>query len=129
MTSDAERTKECLVLIAHGSREERWTLPFLKLAQALKAELGENRVHLAFMEFSRPSLLDVAGDIVGSGILEFQLLPLFMSSGSHFAHDLPEQVEKAHSTFPGLEINLLPPVGQNPEFFEFIHALARGYVD
>jgi sirohydrochlorin cobaltochelatase len=129
MMHDSEQKKRCLVLIAHGSRDERWTHPFFKLEENLKTELGENRVYLAFMELSRPNLLDVAGEIMAAGIPGFQLLPLFMSSGNHFAHDLPEQVAKAHLQFPDLEIELLPPVGQNPEFFKFIHKITRGYVD
>ncbi len=129
MSHSMEPNEGCLVLIAHGSRDEQWTYPFLKLVKDLRAELGEKRVHLAFMEHSSPNLLDVAGEIVRAGILKFQLLPLFMSKGNHFAQDLPEQVSQAQLHFPGLEIRLLPPVGQDPEFFQFIHKMARGYFD
>jgi sirohydrochlorin cobaltochelatase len=129
MTDDLEQKKECLVLIAHGSRDERWTIPFVKLAEKLRKDLGEDRVYLAFMELSRPNLPEVSGKIFESGIRDFQLLPLFMSSGNHFVKDLPEEIEKVCSQYPGLKIELLPPIGENPEFFEFIHKIVRGYID
>jgi sirohydrochlorin cobaltochelatase len=129
MMSDSEPKKECLVLIAHGSRDERWTLPFVKLAENLKKELGESRVYLAFMELSRPNLPEVSGKIFESGIRNFQLLPLFMSSGNHFVKDLPEEIEKVCAQYPGLKIELLPPIGENPEFFAFIHKIVREYID
>jgi hypothetical protein len=50
-----------------------------------------------------------------------------LSRDNHFAFDLPAQVEEAQSQFPGLEIKLLPPLGQYPELFEFIHKIAKRY--
>jgi sirohydrochlorin cobaltochelatase len=128
MTHDAESNKNCLVLIAHGSRNANWTAPFEKLVTDLKSEVGENRVYLAYMEHSNPTLFDIAAEIVQAGIYHFRLLPLFMSSGNHLVQDLPQQVEEAQSQFPGLKIMLLPPIGQQPSFFEFLRTIAKAHM-
>jgi hypothetical protein len=58
--SDAKATKSCLVLLAHVSKDPRWREPFEKLF--LKVVKDSERLKLAYMEFTGPTLLDVADD-------------------------------------------------------------------
>jgi sirohydrochlorin cobaltochelatase len=105
---------ECLVLLAHGSRDPRWRIPFERIVDAVQGQSGKTKVRLAYMEFIGPTLMDVARECVGQQISHLRVLPLFLSVGAHLATDVPEQVNQAKAQFPQLEIELLSPVGEDP---------------
>jgi sirohydrochlorin cobaltochelatase len=114
-----------LILFAHGSRDPRWRRYFEDLAKDLGSELGEKRVGLAYMEFSPPTLEDLVGETAAMGIHRLRLLPLFMAGGAHVAKDIPEQVAEALKRFPSLEIELLPPIGEDQRVVSLLRQIAR----
>jgi len=75
---------------------------------------GEAVVRLAYMEFAAPTLLDVASEAVRDGIEMLRVLPLFMAGGAHLQRDLPEQVARIEALHPGLVVEVLPAVGEDP---------------
>jgi sirohydrochlorin cobaltochelatase len=119
----AERIR--LVLFAHGSRDPRWRAPFERLAADLAAELGPDRVRLAYMEFVGPTLADVAADAAREGVICLRVLPLFLAAGAHVATDIPEQSGAARRAHPGLRIEVLDPIGEHPRFVALARELAR----
>ena len=114
-----------LVLFAHGSRDPRWRAPFERLAAELAAELGLERVRLAYMEFVGPTLAEVAAEAARDGVARLRLLPLFLSAGAHVAQDIPEQVEAARRAHPGLRIEVMGPIGEHPGFVALVRDVAR----
>lgn len=118
---------ECLVLIAHGSRNRRWTELLQGLAAELQTEVGSEKVRLAFMELSKPSLFDIAEEVYEPG-MSLRILPLFMANGNHLAYDIPEQLNELAQRFPGMKVEMLPPLGEHREFLNVIKEVARGYV-
>lgn len=114
-----------LILFAHGSRDPRWCATFEKLAGELAAEVGDDRVRLAFMEFVGPTLDDVVSEAEADGVDALQLLPLFLAGGAHVARDIPAQVEAARARWPRVAIEVLPPVGEDPRFAELLLAIFR----
>jgi sirohydrochlorin cobaltochelatase len=117
-------SRPLLVLFTHGSRDPRWLEPFEKLEAALKSKLGEDGVRLAHMEISSPTLLEVAGESAGRGVAQIRLLPLFMAGGGHVAHDVPRLAREAEARHPGLNIEILPAIGEHPQLAELICELA-----
>jgi len=117
-----------LVLLAHGSKDTRWQLPFNELTTGLKERLGVDVVRLAYMEFIAPTLSDVAKEAVRDGKRELLVVPLFLAAGAHLAEDIPAQVTEAKRRFPQLQIELLPPIGEHPRvkalFAEIVCAYA-----
>jgi len=103
-----------IVLIAHGSKDTRWQMPFNELTNDLKGRLGSEAVRLAYMEFIPPTLSDVAEEAVRDDKLELLVLPVFLAAGGHLAEDIPTQVEDVKRRFPQLQIELLPPIGEHP---------------
>ena len=117
--SDALQNRECLILIAHGSKDPRWRLPFEQLVLSVLTELGEDqssegRVRLAYMEFVEPTLMNVARTCVEHGVLRLQILPLFLAMGAHLATDIPRQAGEVRAQFPGLQVEVLTPIGEDP---------------
>jgi sirohydrochlorin cobaltochelatase len=114
---------ECLVLLAHGSKDPRWRIPFERIVDAVQGQSGETKVSLAYMEFLEPTLIDVARECVGQQILHLKVLPLFFSIGAHLAIDVPEQVNQAKAQFPQLEVEVLSPIGEDPRLTGLIQQI------
>ncbi len=117
-----------LILIAHGSRHERWRSSVERVAAAAATAAGagsaaDGGLRVAYMDCTPPTLLDVATAAVASGERVLQVLPLFLAEEGHVERDVRPLVEEARRALPGgVRIELLEPVGQQPEFTE---ALAR----
>ena len=116
---------DCLVLLAHGSKDPRWCAPFEKLKHELVDDLGPDRIRLAYLEFVGPTLLEVAGRCVDRKILKVRLLPLFMAAGAHLKTDVPERVDEVRAHYPDLEIQVLPPVGEDPRMARLLKQIVR----
>jgi sirohydrochlorin ferrochelatase len=48
-----------------------------------------------------------------------------MASGNHFREDIPTQIARVTSGVANLEVELLPPIGEHPDFLELMRKLAR----
>ena len=103
-----------LVVLAHGSRDPRWQLPFSELISELQACLGADAVRIAYMEFISPTLEEVAQEAARDSKRELLVLPFFLAAGAHLATDIPAQVCEASRRFPRLQIRLAPPIGEHP---------------
>lgn len=114
---------DCLVLLAHGSKDPRWCVPFERIVNAVRGQSDKTKVRLAYMEFVEPTLMDVARECVGLQILHLKILPLFLSIGTHLATDVHEQVNRAEDQFPYLEVEVLPPVGEDPRLAGLIQQI------
>lgn len=114
-----------LILLAHGSRDPQWRAPFEKLITGLLAEPKALPVHLAYVEFAQPSLLQVARECAEMGAQAVQVLPLFLAAGAHLADDVPGMVEEIRHNFPSLQVEVLPPLGTDPRMQFLIHMLCR----
>ena len=104
---------ELLVLYAHGSRDPRWRATFEELAAAAAAEAGTGAVRLAYLELSAPTIAEVIGDAARAGIVRLRVLPLFLAAGKHTSEDVLARVDEARVRHPALDIELLPPVGED----------------
>lgn len=112
--------KSCFILIAHGSKKPEWATPFRKLTEDLRKELGEDAVYLCFMENAKPTLLEIAPQVMQTSIRKCRLVPLFMAKGNHFRQDIPALIEQMKVAYPELETELLEPIGLHPLFFELM---------
>ena len=99
-----------IILLAHGSRDPRWRMPFEVLIANLKEELGQEKVDLAYMEFCSPSIEDVVFQSYKDGYFELNFLPLFMAGGAHLRKDVPNIFDKLKTGKPELSLNLLDPI-------------------
>lgn len=104
-----------LVLFAHGSRDPRWRATFEKLVEDVSRVAGGGTIRLAYMEFVRPTLEGVVSELASEGVAHIRVLPLFMSGGGHVANDVPDQVNEVAEAFPGVEMEVLPPIGETGE--------------
>lgn len=112
-----------LVLLAHGSSDPAWKIPF----QEMTASIAANQTHpvrLGFMELCGPSLEDIAQEIPESQATNIEILPLFFSAGRHLRKDVPRQIEALNQKFTHLSFTLHDPVGFHPKMTEALTSIA-----
>jgi sirohydrochlorin cobaltochelatase len=114
--------------MAHGSRDPRWRVPFERLAATLARDLGDGRVRLAYMEFASPSLSEVAEEARRDGVTRLCILPLFMAGGGHVDHDIPALAREVERLSPGLTVEVVGAVGEEPRVVAAIEEIARDLV-
>ena len=108
--------KTRIVILAHGSNDPVWCDTFEQHLGRLIAALGKDRVRLAYMQFTEPTLDSVADEASRHGVEALKLMPLFLSAGGHVRDDIPRLVQRARQRHPGLSIEVLPPIGEHPAF-------------
>jgi sirohydrochlorin cobaltochelatase len=113
-----------LILIAHGSRDPRWRESLETLTKSVLAASPSEEVCLAYMQFDGPTLQDVIEEGWRRGEREFRLLPLFMASAGHVDKDIRPLVKQLAPKFPGWQLEMLTPIGENPDFHDLIIRIA-----
>jgi sirohydrochlorin cobaltochelatase len=105
---------KALILFAHGARAAGWAAPFQRL-RALTAEARPDcEVTLAFLELMTPSLPDEVARLVGQGVRDIAIVPVFLGKGGHLLRDLPALVDELHAAYPDLRLSTVPAVGEDP---------------
>jgi sirohydrochlorin cobaltochelatase len=70
----------------------------------------------------------MAEQLYTDGARHVRLLPLFLAKGSHLCQDVPAQLAQLKTKFPDLVIDLLPPIGENPQFAESLQTVVKAYI-
>lgn len=112
--------KSALVLFAHGAREPGWAEPFSSVRDRVAASRSDLTVELAFLELMTPGLADCMDLLAAGGYERVTVAPLFLAMGGHLKHDLPRLLDGIRSRHRGLEITLLPPIGEVPALLDGI---------
>lgn len=113
-----------LIAIAHGSRSSEWRSSLERQFEMVQAEIGADELQLAYMDLSPPSLMDVVEAAVQHGASTIKVFPLFLTIEGHVTKDILPLLDEVRSAFPAVEIELLPPLGQQPMFRDMLRSLA-----
>lgn len=94
------------------------------MADSLEADIGPDRVRLAYMDHTPPSLEDVVSEAVGRGVTRVRVLPLFLANEGHVERDIRPEVERLQANHRSVEIEFLPALAQHRAFRNFLAKLA-----
>ena len=110
-----------LIIVAHGSRNTKAARQVSALCQKLSAKHGcdqnkldpqkFDRVTPAFLQFASPGLEETIDDLVQGGVSRIVAFPFFIAAGSHLLTDIPEAIEAAQKTYPGVEFSITRHLG------------------
>jgi sirohydrochlorin cobaltochelatase len=114
-----------LILIAHGSRDSRWRASVESVIESLQDQVGRDRVRLAYMECTPPTLIDVAGEAREAGVDTLRILPLFLTGEGHVARNIVPLVDQLRDAHGNVKVELLPPIGQHPLFLDVLAKIAK----
>ena len=103
--------ERAIILFAHGARDPAWAQPFRKIKDLLEARQPGIAVELAFLEIMEPTLADAVAKLAGARHTTIAIAPLFMAQGGHLKNDLPKLLDTIRARHPGLELTLLPAIG------------------
>ena len=110
-----------IVLFAHGSRDPLWSQPIESIAKAVQLQSNpQTLVRCAYLELMQPDLPTVAAELAALGVTHIRITPLFFGVGKHARDDLPEIVSALNSTYPTIQWELLPSIGEHPELTKAI---------
>ncbi|BEP48898.1 CbiX/SirB N-terminal domain-containing protein [Variovorax paradoxus] len=113
-----------IVLLAHGSRDERWREPIEAVAARVTALDPQARVACAYMELAAPDLRTAAAALIASGARRLRVVPLFLGMGKHAREDLPLQVDALRQAWPQVDFQLAGIVGEEPELVDLLARIA-----
>lgn len=116
--------KTALILFAHGARDPEWAAPLQRVQQAVRRQVPDQAVELAFLEFMAPNLADCATALVATGSERIVVVPMFIASGGHLKREVPAMIEQLRSTHPQVEFLLAGAVGEHELVVEAMAAAA-----
>lgn len=100
-----------IILFGHGARNPGYVEPFERIRDAMQARNPQAQVEIGFLELSQPTLEDAFARLIGRGIHEVTVVPIFFAPGRHILKDLPERAAAAMDRHPGLEVDIADAVG------------------
>jgi sirohydrochlorin cobaltochelatase len=113
-----------LILVAHGSRDPNWRSSAERLTESIASRIGPDRVRLAYMDLTPPTLEDVVCEAIGKGVIHLRVLPLFITNEGHVERDIRPEVDRLRELHPSVDLELLTAVGQHPLFSELLGKIA-----
>ncbi len=122
MTSTPSQTG--LLLFAHGARDPQWARPFEAVAARCRAQHGQSRVALAFLEFMAPDLVAGGSALVAAGCSAVDVVPLFLGAGGHVRKDLPVLLARLQEAHPAVRFTLRPAVGESTVLVDAMASVA-----
>ena len=103
------------ILLAHGSRDARWTKSFETLLERIENHSPKKIFRLCYLELCGPSLSETVNDLTdnNSKISTIIIHPIFLSAGVHFNEDIQTMVYELQSIYPHLKFKINDVVGNN----------------
>ena len=111
-----------IVLLAHGSRDVRWRAPVEAVAARIVELEPGVLVRCAYLEAATPDLASAVAELASAGVLNADVLPVFLGVGKHLREDLPRLIGELQHVHPQLRLHLRTAAGETTELVE---ALAR----
>ena len=113
-----------VILFAHGSRDPLWRLPIQAVAAEITKRQAGVQVRCAYLELTEPTLPQAAAQLVAAGARNIRVLPLFLGVGKHAREDLPLLISEVRAAHPGVDVQLLATVGENPALIALMAEIA-----
>lgn len=111
-----------VILLAHGSSDQRWCETFQRLADPTLQSVENSAI--AYMELAEPSLHEVVSQGKQQGTERFTVVPLFLAAGRHLRKDVPAMIAELEDQHH-VSIRLADPIGMNPKLGEAIRDVVK----
>jgi sirohydrochlorin cobaltochelatase len=113
-----------VVVFAHGSRDPLWRGPIEAVARAVEAAAPGTPVRCAYLELCEPNLPTAVAELAALGATVVRVLPVFFGMGRHAREDLPGLLADLATQHPGVQLAVLPTVGEDPRVTHLLAELA-----
>lgn len=117
-----------LILFGHGSRDPQWSAPIEAVARRAAELAAETepptQVACAYLELTRPDLPECVAKLVGAGVTDIEIVPMFIGQGRHAREDLPRLVYDLQKQYPKVHFELRTAIGEDPRAVEWLARFA-----
>lgn len=100
-----------MLLVGHGTRDDRGVAEFLQLAQMVTSRLPDVAVEAGFLELASPTISDALQRLVDRGVNDVVVVPLLLFAAGHAKQDIPNEVGNAAASFCHLKVRQAEPLG------------------
>jgi len=90
------------------------------LANSLREKSGYERAHVAYVQFVAPPIPEAVAQLVGEGVREIVVLPVFLGKGVHVREDIPHLLQRAQRAHPEVRFRLAPPLGYDEKLADIL---------
>ena len=118
-----------IIFFAHGSRDAQWREPIEAVATALKAQAPHALCACAYLELTQPDLPTACSDLIAQGATHITVLPMFLGTGRHARHDLPQLVDTLRLAHSGVAFEVATAVGEDPRLTALLAQMALQYIE
>jgi len=109
-----------VLVIAHGSRAKETEATLDTILAAVKKRIPETIIESAFMEFSDRTVEKGVAALAAKGVTEIKVVPYFLFMGIHLKEDIPEMVRSCAAKYPGMNITMGRPLGDDPRLADIL---------
>jgi sirohydrochlorin cobaltochelatase len=109
-----------ILLLAHGSRDPAWKVPFERLREKIAARAPTTPVQNAYLEHTDPDVIEASRQLVARGATTIEIVPLFLGPGGHVRSDLPRLAASIRSAYGDIEVTVATPIGEADRVIEAI---------
>ncbi len=106
------------IVFAHGSSVASANDAVCAVAAEFARRGGHLAVEVGFLEGGRPDLGGAVALLAERGIGNILVIPYFLTLGTHLQRDLPKLVERARAVYPGVQIEVTPPLDGHPALLD-----------
>jgi sirohydrochlorin ferrochelatase len=106
------------VVFAHGSSVESANEAVRVVTAQLRERGGFEFVEAAFLEGGCPDLRGAVELLRGRGVESVVVIPYFLTLGLHLQRDLPRLIRELEGAYPGLSIEVTPPLDGHPAMID-----------
>jgi sirohydrochlorin ferrochelatase len=117
-----------ILLVDHGSQLAEANDLLDRIADAIRARLGNAIVEVAHMELAEPSLAVGMARCAARGAREVVICPYFLGPGRHTSRDIPQLVAQARDAHPALRVRIAAPLGFDERIVDVLLARADAAV-
>lgn len=112
--------KKGVLLLAHGSRREEANDEIRSMARLIQARDPGGTYEVAYLSFGTPGISDGIENLVTQGIETIIIMPLFLGTGNHITHDIPEEIGRQKKRFPGVEFMMAQHLACHPAIVDIV---------
>jgi sirohydrochlorin ferrochelatase len=112
--------KEGILLLAHGSRREEANDEIRCMARLIQARDPDGIYETAYMSFGTPDISGGIENLIAQGIEIIIIMPLFLVTGNHITHDIPEEIALQKERFPGMEFRMAQHLACHPAIVDIV---------
>ncbi len=112
---------QAVLFVCHGSRVHSSCLEALEFIEQCKGELKQIPiVESCFLELASPTIEEGFRRCVEQGATHIGIVPFLLLTAVHALHDIPEEINKVHASFPDVSVSYGQPIGVSSKMSQIV---------